>query len=166
MARTRKTPQTWIDAGLKALPKHGADGLRAETLARLMGTTKGSFYWHFQDVPAFQEAVLTQWEADFRDRFEKTIAAETTAVRQLRAVAGFRLTKVDQAVRGWAVQDAQAARAVERTDAALSDRLTKLLGALDARHPDFPGLILAALYAAPQGKSHTETLIDLLLVLK
>ena len=166
MARTRKTPQTWIDAGLKALPKHGPDGLRAETLSRLMGTTKGSFYWHFEDVAAFQGAVLREWEEALVARFDKLIAREATPVAQLRALSGFRPSRLDQTIRGWAVQDTQAARAVARADATLTGRIASLLGELDARHPDFPGLVLAALIATPPRGSHAETLIDLLLVLK
>ena len=166
MARIRKTPQTWIDAGLKALPKHGPDALRAETLSRLMETTKGSFYWHFKDVPAFQGAVLEAWETAILSRFEKMIDAESKAVGQLRALAGFKPSKLDHVVRGWAAHDKQAAKTVARVESAMQMRIAALLAELDARHPDFPGLILAALMAAPTKGNHAETLIDLLLVLK
>ena len=166
MASTRKTPKTWIDAGLKALIEDGPDGLRAETLARRLGATKGSFYWHFKDVPAFHDAVLDAWLANAKGRFDAAMTQGDTTVTRLRSLAGFRQKPLDLAVRGWAAQDASAKKAVSRLDRAMLDRIETLLTDLDARHPDFPGLIHAAMIAAPPKGSHVETLIDLLLVLK
>lgn len=166
MARARKTPQDWIDAGLKALRKDGPTGLQAETLARVMGTTKGSFYWHFKDVPAFQNEVLTQWQAASLARFHKQISRDEEDLARLRALAGYRPNPLDRIVRGWAVQSAPAAKAVKAVDEAMLEKITALLSAQGATHPDFPGLIHAALIAGPAKGSHAETLIDLLLVLK
>lgn len=36
--------------------------MRVEVLARDLGVSKGSFYWHFSDRAALLEAVLTLWE--------------------------------------------------------------------------------------------------------
>ncbi|MEH6751885.1 MAG: TetR family transcriptional regulator, partial [Paracoccaceae bacterium] len=36
-------------AGLAALAEAGPVALKAEPMARRLGTTKGSFYWHFAD---------------------------------------------------------------------------------------------------------------------
>ncbi|THH35045.1 TetR/AcrR family transcriptional regulator [Aliishimia ponticola] len=166
MASKRKTPQTWIDAGLAALKSKGPDGVRAETLARDLGATKGSFYWHFKDVPAFHDEVLKAWSAQIQARFEKALGSGDTPVMQLRALAKFRQTPLDSAVRAWAAQDSRAQSAVTRVDKAMLSQISDLLTELDATHPDFPGLIHAALIAAPKKGSHAETLIDLLLVLK
>ncbi len=166
MARTRKTPQTWIDAGLVALRTQGPDGLRAETLARTLETTKGSFYWHFKDVPAFHEAVLAAWRHDVTARFEKAIANSETAVSQLRALGQYRQKPVDMAVRAWATHSKVARKEVEAVDASMTDTIAAMLAALDATHPDFPGLVHAALVASSKKGNHVETLIDLLLMLK
>jgi AcrR family transcriptional regulator len=53
----------WIGAAVSALARDGADGVKVEVLARQMGVTKGSFYWHFADRPALMSAVLERWEA-------------------------------------------------------------------------------------------------------
>ena len=166
MVRTRKTPQTWIDAGLTALKSTGPDGLRAETLARQLETTKGSFYWHFKDVPAFHDAVLAAWLAQAEARFAKALASGETTVTRLRGLSSLRQTPLDHAVRAWAVHDPRARKAVARLDKSIIATLTELLAELDATHPDFPGLIHAAMIAAPRNGSHAETLVDLLLVLK
>ncbi len=166
MAKQRKTPQTWINAGLKALPRHGVDGIRAETLARALDTTKGSFYWHFKDVPAYHKALLAHWIEGATARFIAALDKEEAANQRLRALSSFRPTPVDQAIRAWANHDKQARKAVAELDAAMLSAISACLGELNATHPDFPGLILASILHAPKDSNQTETLVDLLLMLK
>src|SRR6478735_6374421 len=52
----------WIEAAFRALSVGGLGNLSVERLARELGATKGSFYWHFTDRPALVEAVLEEWE--------------------------------------------------------------------------------------------------------
>jgi len=59
---SRLSRDRWIDAGFRALTEKGPQALKAEPLARGLNTTKGSFYWHFKDVPAFQAEMLACWE--------------------------------------------------------------------------------------------------------
>lgn len=54
--------EDWILAGLHALAKDGDGGLRVEPVARGLGVTKGSFYWHFPDRAGWRQAVLSWWE--------------------------------------------------------------------------------------------------------
>lgn len=166
MKPARKTPKTWIDAGLTALKQSGPDGLRAETLARKMNTTKGSFYWHFKDVQAFHDAVLAAWADQAIARFDAAANHGDTTVARLRGLARHRPSPLDRAARAWAIQDSRARKVVARVDKAMLSTIAGLLNDLDATHPDFPGLIHATLVAAPKSGSHAETLIDLLLMLK
>src|SRR5215204_662530 len=53
--------QDWVDLGLKTLAKSGFTALKAEPLAKAMGVSRGSFYWHFADIGAFHAAILTRW---------------------------------------------------------------------------------------------------------
>ena len=62
MTQARLSKQDWISAGFSALQANGPSALKAEPLARALNTTKGSFYWHFRDVPAFHKHMLTHWE--------------------------------------------------------------------------------------------------------
>lgn len=55
--------EDWIRAALQALATYGVAGVRVEVLARDLGVSKGSFYWHFADRPALLEALFTTWEA-------------------------------------------------------------------------------------------------------
>jgi Bacterial regulatory proteins, tetR family len=66
-ALTRTPPNTWIEAGLRALSAGGVDAVRIELLAQQLNVTRGSFYWHFQDRQAFLEQMLDTWERKSTD---------------------------------------------------------------------------------------------------
>ncbi len=51
----------WLDQGLKTLTHSGFTALKAEPLAKAMGVSRGSFYWHFADIGAFHAAILKHW---------------------------------------------------------------------------------------------------------
>src|ERR1700684_4430530 len=51
----------WLDQGLETLAKSGFTALKAEPLAKAMGVSRGSFYWHFADVSVYHAALLKHW---------------------------------------------------------------------------------------------------------
>ena len=54
--------EAWIEAAIGTLAEHGVAGVRVESLAKSLGVTKGSFYWHFRDRPDLLAAVLDFWK--------------------------------------------------------------------------------------------------------
>jgi CubicO group peptidase (beta-lactamase class C family) len=62
MDNNRLSREDWLKAARLALLHSGPDGVRIESLARDLGVTKGSFYWHFDDRRDLLEALLTEWE--------------------------------------------------------------------------------------------------------
>ena len=52
----------WTEAALSALAQDGLPGVAVQPLARTLGTTKGSFYWHFADRGALITATLELWQ--------------------------------------------------------------------------------------------------------
>jgi len=52
----------WVDAAYGQFAAAGLSSVRVEALARQLGTTKGSFYWHFTDRAALIDAVMVRWE--------------------------------------------------------------------------------------------------------
>ena len=54
--------QAWIDAATTTLAEYGVAGVRVEALAKTLGVTKGSFYWHFPSREALLKAALERWE--------------------------------------------------------------------------------------------------------
>ena len=52
----------WIESALDLLRENGVEAVRVEPLARLLGVTKGSFYWHFRDRSMLESAILDVWD--------------------------------------------------------------------------------------------------------
>ncbi|MFK4184815.1 TetR/AcrR family transcriptional regulator [Streptomyces sparsogenes] len=59
--KARLTAQDWADAALTAIGEGGLAAVAVEPLAARLGTTKGSFYWHFANRDALIEAALDRW---------------------------------------------------------------------------------------------------------
>ncbi|MFT4120168.1 TetR/AcrR family transcriptional regulator [Bradyrhizobium sp.] len=118
----------WIREGLKALAKSGFTALKADPLAKAIGVSRGSFYWHFADLGAFHAAVLKRW----REIAAEQIIADLEAGRDeplkalLRRSFGARLD-LERAVRNWAAFDAAAQAAVRAIDRRRIDYIETLL---------------------------------------
>ncbi len=117
MSDDRLTRDDWVKAGLKALAREGASSLKADRLARELGVSRGSFYWHFADVGAFHAAVLEGWKAV---AYENIVAGlehiEGERLATLVAGALKSDTKLEKAVRAWAAHDAAARAMVKAVD--------------------------------------------------
>jgi AcrR family transcriptional regulator len=60
--RTRLSRQAWVQAALEAMAEGGLAAVAVAPLAKRLGATKGSFYWHFANREALVEAALADWE--------------------------------------------------------------------------------------------------------
>lgn len=60
---TRLSALDWANAALDVIAEEGVAAVAVEPLARRLGVTKGSFYWHFPSREALLAAALEQWEA-------------------------------------------------------------------------------------------------------
>jgi AcrR family transcriptional regulator len=65
-ARTERTArlsaEDWAQAALDQIAEQGVASVAVEPLARRLGVTKGSFYWHFPSREALLVAALERWE--------------------------------------------------------------------------------------------------------
>src|SRR5690606_3393574 len=52
----------WAQAALDLVAEQGIAAVAVEPLARRLGVTKGSFYWHFPSRDALLQAALERWE--------------------------------------------------------------------------------------------------------
>ncbi|MER5729441.1 TetR/AcrR family transcriptional regulator [Streptomyces sp. NPDC002138] len=82
--RRRLTADDWAAAALDAIGERGLAGVAVEPLATRLGTTKGSFYWHFTHRDALIEAALALWERRFTEATIADLAAETDPRARLR----------------------------------------------------------------------------------
>ncbi len=60
--KTSLSATDWAQAALDAIADGGIEAVAVEPLARKLGVTKGSFYWHFQNRKALLKAALEAWE--------------------------------------------------------------------------------------------------------
>jgi AcrR family transcriptional regulator len=109
----------WLDQGLKTLAQNGFTALKAEPLAKAMGVSRGSFYWHFADIGAFHAAILQHWREVAAEQIIANVEAaskdEDPLALLLRRVFGEKLA-LENAVRTWASVRAAARAAVQAID--------------------------------------------------
>jgi AcrR family transcriptional regulator len=115
----RLTAQDWIDLALKTLAREGFQALKADVLARKLGVSRGSFYWHFSELDAFHAQVIEHWrqtatEAIIAD-LEQYDSREQRLDVLLRGAFGHS-GLLEVRMRGWAEQNAQAARVLSDID--------------------------------------------------
>ena len=58
----RLSAEAWAQAALDVIAEQGVAAVAVEPLARRLGVTKGSFYWHFPSRDALLQAALERWE--------------------------------------------------------------------------------------------------------
>ena len=134
MVATHMTDQLsakdWLDQGLKTLAQNGFTALKAEPLAKAMGVSRGSFYWHFADIGAFHAAILKRWR---EVAAEQVIAGLEASARDgnplallLRGAFGNKQA-LERAVRTWAAIDPKARAAVQAIDRRRVDYVDHML---------------------------------------
>lgn len=113
-----------------------------------VGASKGSFYWHFKDVPAYKSQLLDYWE---RQATLPPIATLAAPMERLLALAssGERsksiVRQVDPAIRAWAREYPLAAETLARVDQYRISQLSDILAELNLTNPDFPRAIYATM---------------------
>lgn len=177
-----KLSQTdWLAAGFRALTSQGPQSLKAEPLARTLKTTKGSFYWHFKDVPAFQTAMLSHWEERAMQNIITLVDALPSPVLKLRALSEASTTPqleyggigAEPAIRAWAKGDSNVAGAVRRVDHARLEYVQSIFDEMKLTNTDLPRLFYASLIGLQeiahgddgQNGSPLSTLTDLMIAL-
>jgi AcrR family transcriptional regulator len=101
-------------------PVFGVEAVRVEPLAKLLGVTKGSFYWHFKNREDLLMALLQAWidletdgiiaqvEALEGDGHQKLLALFELAVQDYG--------QIETAIRAWATIDGKIAVVVAEID--------------------------------------------------
>lgn len=108
-------PDDWINAAFARLSADGIEAMRIEALARDLGASKGSFYWHFRDREDLLDRVLDRWQGEDARWLEGAASDENTATRWAKFVDrcedSSRL-RLEVSMRAWARRDARVANRV------------------------------------------------------
>ncbi|WP_317054397.1 TetR/AcrR family transcriptional regulator [Roseovarius rhodophyticola] len=115
--------QDWIDASRAVLIKRGISAVKVEPLAKKLGVTPGSFYWHFKNRDALYRALLKDWLATNVHPFIEALeeAAECPKAQYLALAYVWVLSPqfdapLDVAIREWGKTSKLAARTMKYVD--------------------------------------------------
>ena len=124
----RLSKAVWVVAGLKALAHDGGVGLKADIIAKQLGVSRGSFYWHFADLDAFHAAVVEAWQDAAVDAVLRLLEGDVVGrLRQLIVIALHADPALEIGMRAWAAGSTRARAAVEEVDARRLDHLARML---------------------------------------
>ena len=84
----------WEQQALVLIAEKGIRAVAIESLARRMGVTKGSFYWHFPNRDALLEQSLLRWEKHDEANLQASLGAIADPRERLRSF--FRRTGREQ----------------------------------------------------------------------
>ena len=131
----RGSREGWLEAGYRALIDSGIDAVKILPLAKRLNLSRTSFYWFFQDREALLDALSQGWA----ERTTAPLLAATREYAETRAEAMLNVltcflsgvfdSRLEFAVRSWALQDAQVAARIKAADQARLEALTRMLEA-------------------------------------
>ncbi len=136
-AEKKRDPQLtrddWIVAALHVLLNEGIEQVQITRLARELGVTRGSFYWHFAGRDDLLKALLAEWRA--RNTGVMIEVLEHAPSLEAGILDLFSVwvdhskfdPLLDQAVRDWARRDADIQKTVTQED---DDRVEAIAGFL------------------------------------
>ena len=108
----------WLNAALE-LTGNGIDQIKVAPLAKDLGVTTGSFYWHFKNRQELLDSVLEYWEKEMTD----APIASTSMFRGdpkerilvgMQTVISKQLARYDRAIWLWAQSDSNAEKVFRR----------------------------------------------------
>ncbi|MBA3931033.1 MAG: TetR/AcrR family transcriptional regulator [Xanthomonas sp.] len=82
----RLSADDWAQAALDLIAEQGVSAVAVEPLARRLGVTKGSFYWHFPSRDALLQAALERWEAGEQENIFGSLEKVADPRERLRAL--------------------------------------------------------------------------------
>lgn len=124
-------PDDWVTAAFARLAAEGIEAVRVEVLARDLGVSKGSFYWHFRDREDLLEKMLTRWEHDEAAWLESAIVDERSAAarwaRLVERSASPENLRAEVALRDWARRDPQVANRIAQAEQRRASFISSIL---------------------------------------
>ena len=105
--RERLSADDWLTAALDVLVNDGIAAVKVLPLAKRLGVTRGSFYWHFENHEALLNRLLEVWEETNSGSIIRAATCEGSIVDRyvalMRCWLGFERfdPRLEVAVRNW-----------------------------------------------------------------
>lgn len=117
------TTADWISCAMETLVEHGFEAVRVDVLAKEMGVTRGSFYWHFKGRDDLLRSMLNTWRDNmteqviqrFENRDPRQLVPELISL-PFHGRTAKRAASIELAIRAWARRDPMARQAVDEVD--------------------------------------------------
>ncbi len=137
--------ESWTQAGLTILARNGIEAVRIERLAKVLGVTKGSFYWHFKDRPALLDDMLRSWRQratmGIIERIDRSEVPPADRLKELLKLLRnsprvSRGADIEAAIRLWGRSDPRVASVVQELDRLRIAHTKTLVEAAHGVRPD------------------------------
>ena len=157
---SRLSADDWLRAAFDIMVDEGIAGVKIHRLCERLGVTKGSFYWHFQDLDAFLGELARRWGEEGVKMPARLVDSSDPAAGLLHAMELFadrRVRNLTRAVRDWAQNDERARVAIRQADQALFEGVRDAIVSLgfDPAEADVRAKVL---YYAGVGFAHVGPL--------
>ncbi len=128
-------PSDWVRAGMKILAQSGVDMVLIPPLAKALGVTKGSFYWHFSSRDDLLMKLIEEWRQHATLRVIEIVErAGASPQEKIRLIAFIGTNSpidefggaVELAVRNWARVNPNVRKVVADVDRQRLNYLTTL----------------------------------------
>jgi len=127
----------WIEAALDMLLREGVHCVQVTTLAKAIGVTRGSFYWHFETRDQLLDALLAEWRARNTDVIVKTLAH--TASIEAGILDLFSIwsdhrqfdPELDKAIRDWSGSSLQVRELLQQEDSNRVEAIAEFFSRFD-----------------------------------
>jgi AcrR family transcriptional regulator len=131
-------PDDWLRAAFARLAGEGIESVRVELLARDLGVSKGSFYWHFQDREELLGRMFDRWEKEEIDWLDETVITPKAAARWARFVHHCtepQLARLESAMRTWSRRDERIAARITAIEKKRNAHISSVLRAIGFAPP-------------------------------
>jgi AcrR family transcriptional regulator len=130
----RGSPELWVTAAYDVLIDQGIDAVKIQTLGARLKLSRTSFYWFFKDKAALMAALIEMWAGRTTTPMIEAARAyaETETEAMLNLIGCFLSditfdSKLEFAVRGWALQDSDILARLRVVDAERLAALRQML---------------------------------------
>ena len=132
-ANGRLAADDWITAGLEVLVESGVAAVKILPIAKRLGVTRGSFYWHFKSREALLDQLLDTWEGRNTRAIVEAAATPGTLIDRYIALSRLWLgrsdfdPRLDVAVREWSRHDPMVLEKLRAADEQRVAALTEMI---------------------------------------
>jgi len=75
MTADKVTKEQWLQGALDFIIEQGVFGMTPERLAKSLGTSRSSYYWHFGSQEKFRSQVIDYWAETYTDIVREQLSA-------------------------------------------------------------------------------------------